>query len=54
MNNTIRNIDLTDEWAQRFLRDVRTAIEAAQRRSCKTTAVEIVEGDPSWLVEEKS
>jgi hypothetical protein len=29
---TIENTDLTDEWAQRFIRDVRAAREAADRR----------------------
>jgi hypothetical protein len=45
---TVRNVDLTDEWAQRFLRDVRDAIDAADHKS---TVVEVVEVDSSWLHE---
>ena len=47
MNNTIRDIDLTDEWAQRFRREIQAALDAADRK-------DTVEGDPSWLHEDES
>lgn len=31
----IRNADLKDEWAQRFIRELRAATDAADRRKTK-------------------
>lgn len=44
---TVQNVDLTDEWARRFLHDVQAALDAADRT---ITVVEVVEGDESWLI----
>lgn len=48
--HTVQNADLTDEWAQRFLHDVRAALDATEAAERANTVV--VDGDASWLVEE--